>query len=59
MKKYVPCDNCEDTGYIEVKRARRDGTVAREEVQCKECCDHEFDPSEGYTCLNCNVSKWD
>ena len=21
--------------------------------QCQECCPHEFDSSEGYTCLNC------
>lgn len=20
---------------------------------CEECCEHEFDPSEGFTCLNC------
>ena len=20
---------------------------------CQGCCDHEFDPDEGYTCLNC------
>ena len=20
---------------------------------CDKCCDHEFDPSEGFTCLNC------
>lgn len=20
---------------------------------CQECCDHEFDPDEGYHCLNC------
>lgn len=22
---------------------------------CQSCCDHEFDPSEGYTCLNCGL----
>ncbi len=20
---------------------------------CEECCDHDFDPSEGFTCLTC------
>lgn len=20
---------------------------------CPDCCDHEFDPGEGYMCLNC------
>jgi len=20
---------------------------------CQECCEHEFDPGEGYMCLNC------
>lgn len=25
---------------------------------CSECCEHEFDPSEGMMCLNCN-KEWD
>lgn len=24
-----------------------------EDVGCDECCMHNFDPSEGYTCINC------
>ena len=24
-----------------------------DEESCTVCCDHEYDPSEGYTCLNC------
>lgn len=20
---------------------------------CQECCEHEFDPDEGFTCINC------
>lgn len=24
------------------------------EDTCKECCDHEWDPDEGFMCLNCN-----
>lgn len=35
------CEACKDTGEIEGKN-------------CQDCCDHEFDSSEGYMCLNCD-----
>lgn len=22
---------------------------------CQECCEHDFDPGEGFTCLNCGL----
>lgn len=24
---------------------------------CQTCCSHEFDPDEGYMCLNCGLQK--
>lgn len=24
-----------------------------DEETCQSCCDHDYDPSEGYACLNC------
>lgn len=27
-----------------------------DEESCQSCCDHEYDPDEGYICLNCNKS---
>lgn len=23
--------------------------------ECQECCEHDFDPDEGYICLNCGL----
>ena len=37
-----PCTDCDGEGN------NADGSY------CQECCEHEFDPGEGYMCLNCN-----
>jgi len=29
--------------------------ISRFSSSCRECCEHEFDASEGYTCLNCGM----
>jgi len=39
------CDRCNDTGT----------TLAGD--PCTECCEHEIDADEGFTCLNCGISK--
>lgn len=26
-----------------------------DEETCQSCCDHEYDPDEGYMCLNCGT----
>lgn len=26
-----------------------------EETDCQECCDHEWDSSEGFMCINCGA----
>lgn len=26
---------------------------------CQNCCPHEFDPNEGFMCLNCNAEGYD
>lgn len=26
---------------------------------CENCCEHDFDPDEGFMCLSCNKSKYD
>jgi hypothetical protein len=40
MEKYS-CEACKDSGVLP------DGSG------CRDCCEHEIDPDEGYTCLNC------
>lgn len=35
----IPCEYC--------------GESYNEADACEECCEHEFDSSEGYICLNC------
>jgi len=41
------CENCKDTGII-IHHNGKDESV------CQDCCEHEFDPDEGYMCLNCS-----
>ena len=38
--KEPTCEACNDTGEVGGD-------------PCVECCEHEFDPDEGFTCLNC------
>jgi len=38
------CIDCEDTGFI-----NKTGEV------CQVCCEHEFDPDEGFICINCDL----
>ena len=25
------------------------------QMTCQDCCEHEFDPSEGFMCINCGL----
>lgn len=27
--------------------------------ECQDCCDHEYDPDEGYMCLNCGKNGYE
>jgi hypothetical protein len=57
--EHIACEQCGDSGtyYVQVNYA--DGRVKQEEASCTECCEHEFDSSEGYTCLNCGTDGTD
>lgn len=26
---------------------------------CQDCCDHDYDPDEGYTCINCGAEGYE
>jgi hypothetical protein len=34
------------------------GACPDDGVSCPECCEHEFDPSEGNMCLNCGAERF-
>lgn len=41
MRVAEPCTECDGEGNLPSGDS------------CSECCEHEFDSSEGYMCLNC------
>lgn len=40
MIREFHCLKCKDTTWVNGKG-------------CRDCCEHEFDPDEGYMCLHC------
>jgi hypothetical protein len=52
-KRPMTCDKCKDTGEISVVD-EKNGVAKLRTEPCQDCCEHEFDSSEGYMCLNCN-----
>lgn len=44
----MTCENCYDTGIVNI-------TVngIKDTEFCQECCEHEFDSSEGFMCIDC------
>lgn len=38
---------------IEAERQATHRCDADDDMTCPECCVHDFDPDEGFTCLNC------
>lgn len=63
----VRCDECaevckkawraesaaRDRAEAEALKAHQDAGCPDDGISCPECCEHEFDWDEGYTCLNC------
>ena len=37
--------------------ACNDSLMTSDGSPCQECCSHEIDADEGFTCLNCGISK--
>lgn len=46
MKPSVICPDCKEP-------------IAVAGYECQECCEHDYDPDEGYSCLNCGKSGED
>ena len=52
--KSMPCLKCNDSGEVSTV-TEKNGVTRIGSEPCQECCDHDFDPDEGYMCLNCNA----